>query len=301
MTQYDGDCIIVRCPRCGSFYASGSVYGYLSPERSDLTDYKRAVLSHEVRKMQRHASLPTLTTNIMNNCFEHELPAPAERGNNLIIWLGENGRKNPGNYLQPVYDELIGILGCMTANDVDYVAKSLLDQKLVEGSTDGGSGTLRLLFKGWERYDQLLRGDFVSRTAFMAMPFNNPLLDHVYKDIWRPAVKRAGFDLVRIDDEPKAGVIDNHLRVEIRKARFVIAELTCGNHGAYWEAGFSEGLDRKVIYTCERAFFDLHRTHFDTNHCTTIIWEEDGLEEAGRKLTDTIRATLPGEAKQTDD
>ncbi|CAA6603762.1 conserved hypothetical protein [Rhodospirillaceae bacterium LM-1] len=251
--------------------------------------------------MQRHTNMPLLTTSIMNNCLERELPTPAEQGNNLIIWLGVTGKRNPGIYSQPVYDNLRGILGCMTANDVEYVVGSLLDQKLIEGRTDGGSGTLRLSFMGWERYDQLLRGDFVSRTAFMAMPFNNPLLDRVYKDIWCPAVKRAGFDLVRLDEEPKAGVIDNHLRVELRKARFVIAELTSGNNGAYWEAGFAEGLDRKVIYTCERTFFDVNRTHFDINHCTTIIWEEDNLDEAGRKLTDTIRATFPGEAKQTDD
>ncbi len=43
------------------------------------------------------------------------------------------------------------------------------------------------------------------------------------------------------------------------------------------------------------------RPHFDTNHCQTVVWEEENPEECVRQLKATIRVTLPGEAKQTDD
>jgi len=48
----------------------------------------------------------------------------------------------------------------------------------------------------------------------------------------------------------------------IRTARFVIADLTHDNNGAYFEAGFAEGLGLPVIYTCEAGKFDAKKTHF---------------------------------------
>jgi nucleoside 2-deoxyribosyltransferase len=76
----------------------------------------------------------------------------------------------------------------------------------------------------------------------------------------------------------------------------VIADLTHDNNGAYWEAGFAEGLGRPVIYTCRKQKWDATKSHFDTSHLNTIIW--DPIWDT--RLTATIRATLPGEAKMTD-
>ena len=71
------------------------------------------------------------------------------------------------------------------------------------------------------------------------------------------------------------------------------------------EAGFAEGLGRPVIYTCRKDRWDKvengeRLVHFDTGHLVTILWEPDKLEEAGKQLTATIRATLPAEAQMTD-
>lgn len=111
---------------------------------------------------------------------------------------------------------------------------------------------------------------------------------------------RADFELRILTDRQPAGLIDDQLRVALRASRFVIADLTHGNNGAYWEAGFAEGLGRPVIYTCRKAEWDVRKTHFDTNHLVTIIWEPNQLEDAGTRLTATIRATLPGEARLRD-
>jgi nucleoside 2-deoxyribosyltransferase len=94
-------------------------------------------------------------------------------------------------------------------------------------------------------------------------------------------------------------LIDDRLRVAIRQARFVVADLTHHNRGAYWEAGFAEGLGKPVIYTCRRDVFEdgTAGTHFDTNHHLTVVWEVENLDEAAKKLTATIRSTLPDLAK----
>jgi len=43
------------------------------------------------------------------------------------------------------------------------------------------------------------------------------------------------------------------------------------------------------------------KPHFDTNHCQTIFWEKENIDAAAQALKGTIRATLPGEAKMSDD
>lgn len=153
---------------------------------------------------------------------------------------------------------------------------------------------------GWDRYSALKRAEIVSRTAFMAMKFGDDELNRVVDNCFRPAVERAGFDLRILTDKQPAGLIDDQLRVALRTSRFTIADLTHGNNGAYWEAGFAEGLGRPVIYTCRKTVWDERKTHFDTNHLVTIIWEPDQLEDAGTRLTATVRATLPGEARLSD-
>jgi nucleoside 2-deoxyribosyltransferase len=97
-------------------------------------------------------------------------------------------------------------------------------------------------------------------------------------------------------------LIDDRLRVEIRQSRFLLADLTHHNKGAYWEAGFAEGLGKPVIYLCRKDVFEdkSQGTHFDTNHHLTVVWDLENLGEAAEKLKATIRATLPGEAQISD-
>jgi hypothetical protein len=129
-----------------------------------------------------------------------------------------------------------------------------------------------LTFAGWQRYEDLKHAQVESHTAFMAMKFNEPQLDNVFNHYFKLAVEATGFKLRDLRDGQPAGLIDDQLRVRLRTARFVVADLTHGSNGAYWEAGFAEGLGRPVIYTCgkkewnERDLPGEQKVHFDTNH-----------------------------------
>lgn len=134
----------------------------------------------------------------------------------------------------------------------------------------------------------------------MAMKFGDPQLDSVFAQYFVPAVGQSGFELRTVADGQGAGLIDDQIRVGIRTARFVICDLTHGNQGAYWEAGFAEGLGRPVIYTCRSDVFSSNdksvRPHFDTSHMATIVWDSEDLQSAAVRLKAMVRATLPGEA-----
>ena len=152
---------------------------------------------------------------------------------------------------------------------------------------------VNLTLDGWERYEAEKRGRFDGNYGFLAMQFNEADLDAFIREVLKPVVKKeTDYDLLDMRDVGKAGIIDNIMRVQIRDAKFVIVDLTHDNNGAYWEAGYAEGLGKPVIYICEKKKFDEKNTHFDTNHCTTVPWSRDDDEGFCQELTATLRRSL---------
>ena len=148
---------------------------------------------------------------------------------------------------------------------LNWILQHLTDENLLVYSS--GSGGLdavisaRLTMAGWQKYEELKRVRTESCTAFMAMRFGQAQLDGIVDKVFRPAVRRAGFELKKLTDEQPAGLIDDQIRAAILSARFVIADLTHGSHGAYWEAGFAEGLNLPVIY-CEKSAWEQTKNSF---------------------------------------
>ncbi|NUQ83006.1 MAG: hypothetical protein HUU10_15490 [Bacteroidetes bacterium] len=149
---------------------------------------------------------------------------------------------------------------------------------------------LGLTYSGYKYYFEIQSGKSKSNYGFMAMKYHDPELDRIFYDFFKPGCAKLGLDLKTLIDEPAAGLIDNRLRVMILQSKFLIADLTHKNPGAYWEAGFAEGSGKPVIYSCRADLF--HEAHFDTNHHHTILWNPSQPEEAERKLIDTLRITF---------
>ncbi|MFH1737653.1 MAG: hypothetical protein ABIH23_01505 [bacterium] len=235
----------------------------------------------------------------MKQILENEhLPPPKEQADNLILCFGK-GLPGPGEYVTESSVAYQSIMGAKNEKGARFVLEHLLKEGFVDRQLDS---RVTLTFKGWDRYDELQRTISDTRKAFMAMKFKDDKLDRFFRECLKPAVEKTGFDLRRLDEDPQAGSIDNRLRVEIRTSRFLIADLTHNNLGAYWEAGFAEGLGKPVFYTCEKNFFDKNKgTHFDTRQHFTVIWEEGKFDEAAKEIKTAIRATLPADAKMEDD
>jgi hypothetical protein len=215
-----------------------------------------------------------------------------EQGDNLIRWLGDH---LPG-LGKSIALPSPGAVEALNTSDLTFIAEELLASDVLHGDLRG----VRLALKGWERYEELRRGAPSGRNAFMAMAFGDLVLDGILADRFRPAVKQTGFNLKRVDDEPKAGLIDARMMAQIKAAWFVLADLTHGNKGAYWEAGYATGLGKPVIYTCEQSVWDKEKTHYDTSHHLHIPWSVAEMATVVQKLKATIRITIP-EAKQQDD
>jgi len=264
-------------------------------------------LSYTLYRMTKRETWAMLDSNMLGDIIANtELPRPQEQFENLIVWIGQSLPSI--GVAVAMSEDMFSAIGVRDRASIKILAKHAIDAGYVSAlmadfeSGDFALQNISLTMAGWNFYEQLQRGVSTSKFAFIAMQFGQYDLDKVVNECFRPAVAATGFELRRLDDSPSAGLIDDRLRVEIRQSRFLLADLTHHNKGAYWEAGFAEGLGKPVIYLCRQDIFDdkSQGTHFDTNHHLTVVWDPEKLDEGAAKLKATIRATLPEDAKISD-
>ena len=299
------DSVDVMCQNCGCFYLSNSLLSKL--QKNEYSRWERARLSYALRRL---GAAKVLTTEYAESLLQStQLPDAMELQDNLLLHIA-NVMMAPGEAIEIWAPAIRASIGAQSSEGAQWVVEEARSANLIKGrvsrtilgSGDYRVGNVNLTLAGWTRVNELMRTAKDSRKAFMAMKFGTPQLDRFFQDHFKPAVRQTGFELMRLDEEPRAGLIDDRLRLEIRTSRFMIADLTHQNNGAYWEAGFAEGLGRPVIYTCRKNVFEDPKTkpHFDTNHYLTVVWDPENPAAAAEQLKTVIRVTMPTEATLND-
>ena len=210
---------------------------------------RRAVLSHAVYGMAHRERWAFLTSQLAEDILANTtLPRPQEQLENLIVWFAGN-QETPGTTISFLPPFVIASIGAQDVDSLAYILRQGIDKGLVSGAPghvdDGGVHTqVRLSIDGWNFYEQIYRGKVASQRAFMAMQYGDEQLTGIYEGHFKKAVAATGFELKKLDEDQPAGLIDDRMRVEIRQSRFVIADLTHHNRGAYWEAGFGVSKNR---------------------------------------------------------
>lgn len=290
-----GDTAQYHCSICGKFLLTLSAKAVITNKIHDKPELA-PLFSHIVRKLQHTDDWPTFdTTDIGRIEQESSLPNAEEQLENAVLWFARE-QKHPGNNIEIHFDQFTAIFGAHNVLGARFIVEAMIEKNLL---TRNGH-TAKLTFLGWELFNNLTRRTSSGHKGFMAMDFKNEDLSNIFNSNFKGAAHEAGFDLVRLDEHPQAGSIDERLRVEIRRSAFIISDLTDANPGAYWEAGFAEGLGKPVIYTCETNVFEEIGTHFDTNHHYTIKWDKNNPIAAADELKTVIRSTLPDKAVMSD-
>ena len=155
----------------------------------------------------------------------------------------------------------------------------------------GNNGfTYSLSPKGFEELERVQDGGGGSAYAFVAMWFDASM-DEAYAKGIDPAIRRAGYEPIRIDKKEHNNKIDDEIIADIKRSRFIVADFTCATvlgedgqphalprGGVYFEAGFAYGLGLPVVWVCREDHMGL--VHFDTNHFAHILWHSpEQLEE----------------------
>ena len=260
---------------------------------------QRPALSHRIRSNDDAGGVrPFIRTDWLDKFLDDaRLPTPGEQAANLIRFIGNEVAKTRKPMRQlPAY--LWASIGSPNPAFASGIA-----QELHQGNLLAGSGKqmmtgylilqVGLTLAGWERYEAATRGQTKGNYGFIALKFGDVKLDQFLRDVIKPCIRAGlGFDLLDMRDVSQAGVIDNIMRAQLQDAAFVLVDLTHDNSGAYWEAGYAEGLGKPVVYLCERAKFDEMKTHFDTIHGTTVLWSANEQGEFTKQLIATLRRSL---------
>jgi len=287
----------IDCARCGDF----SVTRVAATDFLPLKDLKqRALASYLIRKLQGERR-PALDSDFFASLSDRALPTPAEASDSVLLWLADQADGRPGKSTTIIYSdpEIQALIGVVDWADVEWVIGALKNQGLLEGEPSLSAQNCRLTPMGWLRVEELKQAHVSSRFAFFARKFQNSDLDRVFEECLRPAVAETGYELRPVTQ--RAGLVDAIIEDEIRRCRFLIADLSDDNPGAYWEAGLAEGLGKPVIYVCRaKEGTEEKKTHFDANHRHTVRWDLSALAQTAKDLKAVIRNTLLGDARQDD-
>jgi len=245
----------VNCPVCGRYKITEPAYSdILDPQTGrgqKLSSVRRAAISHMLRSRKDgdSSSIPKLTSDILNNFLDANRlgPSPAEQATKIIKYVGDDV-SHTGKVVDRFPVGFYAIIGAPNPEFSERLAKELIEQGILSGidaSTMDGTEHLdiNLTLKGWGLYEAEIRGEIAGNHGFLALKFDDGTLEPFVKNVIKPAIKEGiGYDLLDMRDVARAGIIDNIMRAQIRDAAFVIVDLTHDNSGAYWEAGYAEGL-----------------------------------------------------------
>lgn len=172
-------------------------------------------------------------------------------------------------------------------DEVRYMLDCLKNSSFIEytpGPSEEESFILKLTPTGYTRIDELQKYSSRGHSAFVAMKFGDETIP--LREAIRKGVKEAGYNAILIDEVQHNDFITPELLKCIRDSKFVIADLTHQNNGAYFEEGYAMGLGKPVIQLCKKGTI----LHFDIAQKNTIIWRtEDDLPDL---LYNRIKATI---------
>ena len=136
-----------------------------------------------------------------------------------------------------------------------------------------------------ERIYELQKHQVNNSNVFVAMKFGEET------QALREKIKEGleGYNVRIMDEIEHNHQIVPEMLYEIRNSKFVIAELSNHNNGAYYEAGYAFGLGKEVIHICQKNEMK-KGLHFDVAQVNTIVYED--IDEIPEKLKRRIQATI---------
>ena len=310
--QNNQECTIFVCEECGRFQID-----CFSSDELILNEEQKLILRHYYRSLSPEDSKRLLILNakniddVLSNIYYPK--NLVEKVDNVLAYF-VNLTKTFGEHVIIRHKhELVTPLFCSSVDELDSIIDYLIAENYLSSPirTLGNSGDYVVTMSGLKYYQEyekhLLNDRKKSKQCFVAMWFNNTAIPDKYRPdmqrVYSEAIKQAieyenQFTSIKIDNVEHCNDINDEMISQIRKSRFMIADLTGYRGGVYWEAGFAEGLGIPVIYTCHEQWlnsnedFNIEGVHFDLNHRNMILWQEENLEEFKQKLINRIGAVI---------
>lgn len=319
---YNDNITIVNCPLCGKYMyplSTEELLGKLTPlEKDNLKIFlfhnngrRPAFIGTDESYSKYIESNPSRASSLVTLEKVHDwYPQTfAQRIDYILMCLGKHSHY-VGEIVKFRFDDFCRLLFIHDERkdyshmqkelwtQIEYFCKYFKDKDyaIICPSTNGTTNKkddfradCQLLTTGWSRIEEINRKNINNKKAFIAMKFGpetEPLREAI-----KDGIKAAGYEPVIMNEVEHNKQIVPEMLYQIRNSKFVIAELSHHNNGAYYEAGYAFGVGKEVIHICsEKALTD--DLHFDVKQVNTITYKDDNLEELSEKIKHRIIATI---------
>lgn len=314
----------VKCPVCGRYEVSSR---FIKPEAKDII---AAYLYHHDKEKRENSDLFFYFLGEENEynkgfhnpnipmCFVSmdEIKAffPTKFSNKVDMSLLAIAKKSSyfGEIVEISDDEIQSLLfvhrfdekGEPLPNDqIRLQYRSILEyfekQGYIEGKAFPGSTKIQLLADGWKQIEKLQVEENYNKDVFVSMSFADAM--EPVRNAIKAGITNAGFSAQFLDRIIHNRQIVPEMFRLIRDCRFLIMDISDPNYGAYYEAGYAQGLGKEVIITCSNETFNREyiteeekkyarylKPHFDILQKQILRW--DDYEDLTHKLTEWIKA-----------
>lgn len=274
----------------GSYFVSRNV---IEDDPEALMNNRVAIT--EYIKASGRETVEILSTNLAE-ISAYPVPTTKESLDRLLV---EISRRSKGQTsLTRLFEEdeagllpLARMAGVSTTDQVLALVSYLEKTGLVECSAGLSFCDAAPTIDGLIYLEELANNRRESTSCFVAMWFNEEM-NTAYIEGIASAISECGFLPVRIDAKEHNNKIDDEIISEIKRARFLVADFSCGDDGArggvYFEAGYAIALGIPVIFCVRES--DLARVHFDTRQFSHIVWSSP--TDLKQRLVNRISATI---------
>lgn len=288
----------------GRYFVSGTASAMLK----SWDEQKKVLLTSWLVEQRRlGVSCPEISSHTLDEAAKRRPPSVHDRADNVLRYLRAKSDllgavvkfyAMDNTKAAETANELLAWTASRKIMEVITLAEYCQEEGWIQhrdteraGASQNTVHELMLRPPGYARLAELDGINSGSNQAFVAMWFDGSMKDAYDKGIG-PAIRKAGYEPLRIDRKEHINKIDDEIIAEIRRSRFLVADFTQGDAGArggvYYEAGFAHGLNIPVIFTCRTDVID--KVHFDTRQYNHITWATP--EELKERLTERISATL---------
>lgn len=125
----------------------------------------------------------------------------------------------------------------------------------------------------------------MNNLCFVIQPFDKGKFDKRFEDVFKPAIKMAGFEAYRVDRDPSVSIPIETIEAEIKSAAACFVDLTTDNPNVWFELGLAIAHKKPLCLVCS-----VERTGkypFDVQHRTIIPYSTDSISDF-----DTLKSSI---------
>lgn len=315
-TLIDGIVFEHKCPVCGEYYT------YYNEFETEITFNRNATASYLFYKKElKNRFLGTkeqfdkLNEKYPNKHFSlitsEEIEAfwPqnfSDKVANILIWL-DSHTNYPSQTIRINRRNLYSLFFLDQTTDFHEIQRQYSfythyfnqQSKYVHVAIYDNYFDLWLNPEGYKKLEELHLSNKNNKKVFIAMAFNDNTLKT--REAIRAGIIKAKYDATLIDEIIHNKQIVPEMFRLIRESRLLVMDITEPNYGAYYEAGYAQGLGKEVIITCSQERFNKKyqtkkekeyerflKPHFDIQQKQILVWKDE--EELTKKLSEWIKA-----------